>query len=855
MNIVIVEDSELVSSQIRRVLGKEPRIHVIGVAAEETTALELILSTRPDAVLLDLHLSSGSGMAVLRKMREANIGSRVFVLTNATEDAMRQHCEALGISGFYDKSEVADECFNKLCELLPALPANEDGRLQALYDTRLLDFSHPEEFDALARLARDVTDTAIALVSLVDKDRLWFLSRQGFENRETSRSIAICAHTIQGVDLLEIPDMSLDARFTDNPWVTGAPNIRFYAGVPLIVPSGQALGTLCVLDTVTRTLTDKQSSALKTLANSVVAEIELRSKTMGLTLEADRRKAAEAQVRDLATKDLLTQLPNRMALLDRLGQQVRQSARNGTQFAILVINMDRFKLINDGLGHEAGDQALVEIAQRLTGTLRVTDTVARMGGDEFAAVLGDIGDISDALALADKVNLALRQTTLLRGTELHYDASIGIAVYPDHADDVDDLVRKADLAMQLAKREGGGCSVLFTQAMEVNYSKLLVLEIELEQALKNDAIIAYYQPQIALDGKGISGVEALARWQHPALGLLGPGEFIPFAESRPLIHLIGLRMMDLAIAQLAQWDAQGLRIPVVAVNISQSEIKPALVKAVQTALARHNMAANRFEIEITESVLAPDHTETIAVLKQLRAMGVRITVDDFGSGYSSLGQVRTLPIDGLKIDRSFVTHIPGSETDHVIILAIVQMARSLGLTVVAEGAERLDQLSHLRSMGCDSVQGYVHTQPLSPQDFWQWSKAFVQQSSSRRTRPRIAVLEDDPDMSALIYAMLGSLGCTTDTYGSGLALLESPMTRAYDFAILDLSLPDIDFFELVGKAAEKLGQVPLLLTSGHSASVLEAASLFACEQGLNVKGVLTKPFTAKALSEALGMAC
>ena len=853
MNVVIVEDSQLISSQIYRVLNEEPRINIIGVAREESTAIELILSTKPDAVLLDLCLSPGSGITVLRKIRESNIGCRVFVLTNAVEDAIRMKCEELGISGFFDKTEAADECFKRLYELLPAVPADEGSRIKELYETRLLDSPEQEEFDAIARLARDVTDTSIALVSLVDKDRQWFLSHQGLELRETSRSIAVCAHTIQGVELLEIPDLSLDARFMDNPLVVGAPNIRFYAGVPLIVPSGQVLGTLCVLDTVVRKLTDKQISALKTLAHSVVVEIELRRKMTGLEFEVERRRAAEERVLDLATRDMLTQLPNRMALHDRLGQQLRQSARDGTKFAVLFIDLDRFKLINDGLGHEAGDQALIEIAKRLTSTLRVADTMARLGGDEFAAILVNIRDASDALALAQKINLALKQKTVLCATELHYDASIGIAVYTDHADNVHDLIRKADLAMYRAKREGGGCSVMFTEELEVNSSQLLSLENELEQALQHNEIIAYYQPQIALDGNFISGVEALARWQHPRFGLLGPAEFIPFAESRQLIHRIGLRMMDLALAQLASWDEQGLKIPAVAVNISQSEIKPGLVDAVRCALERSNIAANRFEVEITESVLSPDHTGAVAVLKQLRDLGVRVSVDDFGSGYSSLGQLRILPIDALKIDRSFVTDLLNNEKDHAIITAIVQMARSLGLTIVAEGAESVGQISHLRSMGCDSVQGYVHTKPLSPKDFGQWSETFQRQNTAQYKRPRIAVLEDEPQMSELITYMLAGLGYTIDTYSSGRALLDSEHIGSYHSAILDLSLPDIDFFELVEKAAGKLGQSALLLVSGHSRGVLEAAALFASGRGCNIRGILNKPFTATTLRTALGV--
>ncbi len=854
MKVVIVEDSELISSQICRVLSQEARIQIVGVATEESAAIELILASKPDAVLLDLSLSPGSGVAVLRKIRESNIGSRVFVLTNNTEDAIRDQCESLGISGFYDKSAAADECFKKLNELLPPLPNNEGGRLQSLRETRLLDAPEQEEFDAIARLARDITETPIALVSLIDKDRQWFLSHQGLENRETSRSIAVCAHTIQGTGLLEIHDLKEDVRFTDNPMVIGAPNIRFYAGVPLIVPSGQVLGTLCVLDTVARTLTCKQIAALKTLAHSVVAEIELRRKMTGLEFEVERRRVAEAKVLDLATRDMLTQLPNRMALHDRLGQQIRQAIREGSKFAFLFIDLDRFKLINDTLGHDAGDLALIDVAQRISSTLRLSDTVSRLGGDEFAAILGNIRDESDALALAQKINQSLKQKAVLRGTELHYDASIGVAIYPDHGDNLNDLIRRADVAMYHAKNEGGGSSALFNGDMEVNSSELLSLENELEQGLHRDEIVAFYQPQISLDGKEIRGVEALARWQHPRLGLLGPANFIPLAESRKLIQQIGFRMIDVALGQLALWDSQNLRIPVIAVNISPTEIKDSLVAVVQDALARHQIAAHRFEIEITESVLSPDSPKAIAVLHQLRQLGVRVSVDDFGSGYSSLGQLRKMPIDALKIDRSFVTEILSNETDRVIITAVVRMARSLGLHVIAEGAECADQLSLLRSMGCDSVQGFVHTPPLPPLAFDLWSKSFLQQTDLRSQAPRIAVLEEQSEISSLVTSMLANTGYLVDAFSSGRALLDSEHFDTYKSAILDLSLPDVDFFELVDKAAEKLGQCALVLVSGHSTSTLEAAAMFAEQQGCNVRGIMNKPFTASKLRSALGIA-
>lgn len=612
--------------------------------------------------------------------------------------------------------------------LLLSFPTNENNYLQALYEAQPLDSPEKEEFDAFSRLARDLTDTPIALVTLTDRDRQWFLSHLGIAERETSSSIAVCTHTIQSTQMLEIQDLAQNARFLDDPLVIGAPHIRFYAGVPLIVPSGQVIGTLCVLDTVVRKMTDKQCTALTNLANIFISKMELRRTIKSQEYKLEHIRVSQDKVIDLATRDLLTQLPNRMALYDRLGQQLRQSARDGGKFAFVYIDMDRFKLINDSLGHEAGDHALVEIAQRLKYTLRMSDTVARIGGDEFAAILVNIRDESDAIELAQKVNLALKKNTVLCGTELHYDASIGIAVYSDE-DNVHTLINKADLAMYQAKRGGGGCSVLFTPAMEANASQLLSLEKELALGLQRDEIVAYYQPQITTDGKEIRGVEALVRWKHPRLGLLWPHEFSTLAESSRFSHRIRFLILDLAVGQLALWDAEGFHIPIVAVNIPQSEIKQGFFETVRSTLTRHQIAANRLEIEISESVLSTDRKQVILVLQQLRSLGVRISVIDFGSWNSSLGRLLKLPIDGLKLDRSFVTDIPSNETNKIIVAAMINMARSLGLHIVAAGAERAEQVGFLSAMGCDCVQGLIHTTPLSPHDFGLWRQDFLLQKN------------------------------------------------------------------------------------------------------------------------------
>ncbi|RFO97830.1 response regulator receiver protein [Rhodoferax lacus] len=855
MKIVIVEDSELISSQIIRALGIDPRIQIMRVVASEREAIDLILALKPDAVLLDLSLSPGTGLAVLAKVRQAGIGSRVFVLTNSVEDEVRQRCEALGISGFYDKSSESEDCFRKVLQLLPPLPDDEDLRLQALYQTMLLDAPEQEEFDAITRLACNAAGTPMALISLVDKDRQWFLSHRGLQLRETSRSIAVCAYTINGRQLMEVPDLGLDARFADNPLVVGDPRLRFYAGMPLVLESGQAVGTLCVLDTQARQLSVQQKFALEALAHCVVVQMELRSKVSLLEREVKGRHAAEQRYHVLAMQDSLTQLPNRLALLDRLGQQIRTSAREASRFAFLFIDLDRFKLINDSLGHEAGDTVLQTVAHRLTQTLRESDTVARLAGDEFAAILCNLPDDAQApaLAMAQKINASLRLPIHLEGTDLHLQASIGIAIYPDHGDNLRDLMRHADLAMYQAKREGGGCSVAYAPTLEVNSSRLLMLEDELEQALEQGEIIAHYQPQLDLQKGALYGMEALARWQHPRLGLLGPDHFIPLAERRAMIRRIGARMLELSLAQIAQWDVQGHAVPKVAVNACALELNPGYLEMVLRTLKKYGLAPQRLEIEITESVLCPDGEMAVGVLRALRNAGVQIAVDDFGSGYSSLGQLRKLPLSTLKIDRSFVSEIVNNRADCTIVDAVVKMAHSLGLHTVAEGAETAQQLGVLKQLGCDAVQGYVHARPMAALACSAWLDERTAATRSDVLLPRIAVVDDELEMVQTVAAMLRDTPYAVDEFTTARGFLASPHVGNYHCTILDLSLPDLDFFDLIAQAAPGLNQSPLVLVSGHPQAVVDVAATVARSQGFIVSDTIHKPFTRSQLRAAVGI--
>ena len=732
MNIFIVEDSELISAQLLRILAGHPRLNVVGRATSEAQAVDMILELSPDVILLDLQLAPGSGLRVLKNIREAGCKARVLVLTNNTSEAMRDACAPWRVAGFYDKSLQAQACIKHLLSWLPELPHNEIQRLKVLEEVQLLDGPQDEIFDDLRRLAQDVAATPMALISLVDDQRQWFLSSNGMAIKETPRCVAFCSHAILQAELMEVRDASLDTRFCDNPLVTGEPQLRFYAGVPLVLSTGEALGTLCVLDTVARELTPVQRRSLITLARSVTGEIEVRRRVLALEKEVTLRQEAELQIYQLATRDPLTSLPNRTTYMDRLELHLKTATRQSSRCAVLFIDLDGFKQINDSLGHKAGDAALLLAAKRLQSVVRESDTVARLGGDEFAVILPEIPSLAQAQLMGDKLCAALKEPADVAGHLMHLGASIGVAVYPEHGQTPDEILNRADLAMYQSKRQGGGIASLYASVFEQQAITVVQLEVQLREALVRDELVIHFQPQIQLASHQLWGVEVLVRWNHPQRGLLAPDQFIALAEKRHLIHEIDMQVLDKTMAQLVQWDAQGIVIPRVSVNLSARELHSGLATKVLQLLQHYGLHPQRLEIEITESAFIADDAEALRALTRMRAAGVSIAVDDFGIGYSSLGQLQRLPIDCLKIDKIFVDHICLSQTDAAIVLAIVTMARAMGMHTVAEGAESAAQLQRLRDLGCDSVQGFVFSKPLPPDALVDWWSEFQLQ---RETLP------------------------------------------------------------------------------------------------------------------------
>ncbi len=437
------------------------------------------------------------------------------------------------------------------------------------------------------------------------------------------------------------------------------------------------------------------------------------------SIDVTEAKQAEDRIRHLAHHDTLTQLPNRVLLHGRLEQAMAAARRDAGQLAMLFIDMDRFKDINDTLGHPVGDGLLVEVGQRLRGLVRDSDIVARLGGDEFVLVLTGTGQAAARAgsAVAAKVLAELGLPYTVRGHALHSSPSIGIALFPADGDDADTLMKNADAAMYHAKAAGRNNAQFFTAAMNLATKDRLALEAGLRGVVERGELFLHYQPQLDLASRRIVGMEALVRWRHPEMGLIPPLRFIPVAEDTGQIEAIGAWVLEEALRQVALWRRAGHGDLCMAVNLSAHQLRgDAFPEQVSQALRRHGLPGAALELEITESVAMRDPARTAALLRQLRQFGVALAIDDFGTGYSSLAYLKQLPLSCLKLDRSFVMDIEHDANDAAICTATIQMAHSLGLGVVAEGVENATQLEFLRRLGCDTVQGYFIARPLSTAD-------------------------------------------------------------------------------------------------------------------------------------------
>ena len=442
---------------------------------------------------------------------------------------------------------------------------------------------------------------------------------------------------------------------------------------------------------------------------------------LGVLRDITDRKRAEAHIQYIAHHDLLTGLPNRSLLLERLEGALALAKRRARGVAILFLDLDHFKTVNDSLGHAAGDALLKEIAGRIRHMLRETDVVARLGGDEFLVVLPDLEAPEHAANVAAKLLATVGAPATLDGRIVYVSPSIGISVYPRDGASADELMRHADAAMYSAKENGRGNFQFFTPGLAAAAGEALAKEALLREAMRHGQFELHYQAQMSVEQGGAQarmiGCEALIRWHHPELGLLGPNEFIAFAESRGLIMPIGSWVLEQACRQNRAWQTAGAPPMPVAVNVSAIQFRRGnLVAEVARVLEETGLPGNCLELELTESVLM-DESVASATLEGLRALGVQLAIDDFGTGYSSMSYLKRYPIDKLKIDQSFVTDLLSDPDDVAISRAIISLGRALNLTVLAEGVEQQAQLDLLREFGCDQYQGFLESRPLPARDF------------------------------------------------------------------------------------------------------------------------------------------
>lgn len=607
----------------------------------------------------------------------------------------------------------AEEQKERLTRMLAALSATNEAIMRA--KTRAEMF---ELVCAAAVLGGKFTSTTIALAEPGEEFLRIAASKGQNQDRVRSTRFSISAGHPEGRGLTGtafrtrapciMNDFLTNERTAHWHKLAKGGGTRSGAAFPLLRKDGSAAGVLLFLAGEEDVFTDDLVELLARLAENISFALDNFDR-------ADEKTRADERIEYLASHDSLTRLPNREMFNELLRHAIEAARRYERRFAVLFIDLDRFKVINDSLGHDAGDMLLVEIASRLRAALRSSDVVARLGGDEFVVILEQTSERDDIERISRKLLAALGEPLQLSGHECHTTASIGIAMYPSDGDDVQTLTKNADMAMYLAKEDGKNGFRYFTKEVRTQSIERLTLETALRRALERDQFALHYQPKVDMATGQITGVEALLRWTHPELGVLSPMKFIPLAEETGLIVPIGRWVLRQACAQNMAWQRRGLRPVSMAVNLSPRQfVDQHLLQDIDEALASSGMSAELLQLEVTESMVMRNVSRAIKVLDAIQSRGIRLAIDDFGTGYSSMSLMKQFPIDTIKIDRSFVRDLPNDSEDRAIAQAIISMGKALGMTVVAEGVESVEQQAFLRSHDCDEMQGYLFSKPLPP---------------------------------------------------------------------------------------------------------------------------------------------
>ncbi|MCP5155559.1 MAG: EAL domain-containing protein [Ectothiorhodospiraceae bacterium] len=680
MLVMVVDDDSvgrMVAAHVLRAAGWQ-----VIEAEDGVVALERMRRQRPDVVLLDVEMPRLDGYATCREMRRTSALSAVpvMMMTAHEDDAAIDAAFAAGATDFTSKPVH----WGILCQRMRYLRRANETLEQLVHAQRM------------ARLVG------------------WTVEDGGTVMEWSGDTAHVLGHALAAVGSLSdlVSCVNRDDRDRVEAWFASA----WHDG-----PDGE-LTHRVTLDDGTERVVAHFAVPVRDADGSV-------RRLSGTTQDVTERERAAERIRRLAFYDGLTGLPNRESFRERVGLALRNAAQRGAHVAVLYLDLDDFKRINDTLGHGAGDQLLAAVAGRLQHNLRAGDlvgrapdddlprgTAARLGGDEFAVLLADIEGPEQAARVAERLLATLARPFRLEDQEVLVTPSLGIALFPRDGDSVATLLGQADMAMYAAKRDGKNQYRFFEPRMEDGVRRRLLIDQSLRRAIERDQLSLLYQPQLKSAAGQIDVVEALIRWHCPEIGDVSPSEFIPLAEENGTIVTIGEWVLRQACEQARAWQVAGVPLDRVAVNISTVQfVQPGFVGVVQRILAESGLPPSALELEITESLLAKDAEGAIRTLHALKALGIHLSIDDFGTGYSSLSYLKRFPVDRVKIDKSFVRNIVNDSGDAAIASAIIAMAESLALRVVAEGVEHEDQLAALRQRGCGEIQGYLISRPLHPE--------------------------------------------------------------------------------------------------------------------------------------------
>jgi len=688
-NILIVDDELNHLNSLKELIKREN--YNVSLASNAIEAISIIDKGTIDLLLLDMNMPEMGGVEVMKHISSNNITTTIIVVSGETTFEAAENALKYGAYDYVRKPYSIDGLLNSINNVFKKRQLEHENESMQL---RLLKSEN---------LHRFIVNKSPDIVYMLDSE-----GRFTFVNERLEKTLGYSKNDVIGKHYTSIihNDDFEKAEYSFNERRTGK---RASINVELRLK--------CKNDKSNTKYFDTQLLPISINSFGIYKSTEGDNKfvgTYGIARDITDKKESEKIIHFQAYHDTLTHLPNRTLLKDRLVLAISHAKRNNDKLSVMFLDLDRFKNVNDTLGHLAGDKLLQAVAIRLKKCLRECDTLARIGGDEFTILLPEIHNRNDSEFIAKKIIDTLNHPFNLEGQEIFISTSIGIAHYPDDGETIEALLKHADIAMYAIKNKGKNGYQFYTDNMHKEFSVHLSLENDLRRAISNNQFRLHYQPQVDAVSHEIIAVEALLRWDHPERGTILPSEFISFCEETGLIQAIGDWVFDSVCSDLKLWKEMGLTLPRVAVNVSAKQLEqPDIIEKIKATLKKYDISGDMLEIEITENVLMDDIENVISVLNQLSSMGAKIAIDDFGTGYSSLNYLQKLPIDTLKIDRSFISVMEHDQGARSIIKAIIAMAKGLKLHIISEGVEDLRQMEQLKVLGCYNMQGFLFSPPVN----------------------------------------------------------------------------------------------------------------------------------------------